>query len=87
MTVQQEDIMKSNLFHNDFLNNLIEFTEDKFFIIGKENDRNYWSGTVNQKWSTNNFQRVFTSLVDYLVVKEKTWDGMFLSLKNTSNKY
>ena len=30
-----------NLFQNDFLNNLIEFTGDKLFIIGKENDRNY----------------------------------------------
>ncbi len=45
-----------NLFQNDFLNNLIEFTGDKLFIIGKENDRNYWSGTVNQKFY-DNFQR------------------------------
>ncbi len=45
-----------NLFHNDFLNNLIEFTDDKLFIIGKENDRNYWSGTVGQKYY-DNFQR------------------------------
>ena len=47
---------ESNLFHNDFLNNLIEFTEDKLFIIGKENDKNYWSGTVGQKFY-DNFQR------------------------------
>lgn len=47
---------ESNLFHNDFLNNLIEFTDDKLFIIGKENDRNYWSGTVSQKYY-DNFQR------------------------------
>ena len=25
-------------------------TGDKFLILGKENDRNYWSGTVDQKW-------------------------------------
>ena len=45
-----------NLFQNDFLNNLIEFTGNKLFIIGKENDRNYWSGTVSQKFY-DNFQR------------------------------
>ena len=47
---------ESNLFHNDFLNNLIEFTDDKLFIIGKETDRSYWSGTVGQKYY-DNFQR------------------------------
>lgn len=41
---------ESNLFNNDFLKNLITDTNDKFFLIGKENDRNYWSGTVNPKW-------------------------------------
>jgi hypothetical protein len=43
---------ESNLFNNDFLKNVIERTNDKFLIIGKENDRNYWSGTVNSKWYT-----------------------------------
>ena len=41
---------ESNLFSNDFLKNLIEDTNDKFLLLGKENDRNYWSGTVNAKW-------------------------------------
>lgn len=41
---------ESNLFDNDFLKNLIEDTGNKFLILGKENDRNYWSGTVDQKW-------------------------------------
>ena len=47
---------ESNLFNNDFLKNLIEDTKDKFLILGKENDRNYWAGTVNQKWY-NEFDR------------------------------
>jgi len=41
---------ESTLFNNDFLKNVIEDTKDKFLILGKENVRNYWSGTVNAKW-------------------------------------
>ena len=41
---------ESTLFNNDFLKNLIVDTNDKFILLGKENDRNYWSGTVNPKW-------------------------------------
>jgi len=41
---------ESDLFNNDFLKHLIEDTGDKFMLWGKENDRNYWSGTVNPKW-------------------------------------
>jgi len=38
---------ESTIFNNKLLNNLLNFTDDKIFLIGKENDRNYWSGTVN----------------------------------------
>ena len=41
---------ESSLFQNDFLRNLIQDTGDKFMLLGKENDRNYWSGTVDPKW-------------------------------------
>jgi hypothetical protein len=41
---------ESSLFNNEFLKNLVEDTGDKFLILGKENDRNYWSGTVDRKW-------------------------------------
>ena len=34
------------------MKNLIVDTDDKFLIIGKENDRNFWSGTVDRKWYT-----------------------------------
>lgn len=40
---------ESSLFNNTFLNNLISKTGDKISIVGKENQRNYWSGTVDQK--------------------------------------
>lgn len=39
-----------SLFNNNFLNNLVEDTGDKFLLLGKENDRNFWSQTVDQKW-------------------------------------
>ena len=41
---------ESNLFNNNFLHNVIEDTGDKFLLLGKENDRNFWSGTVDRKW-------------------------------------
>jgi hypothetical protein len=37
----------STMFNNTMLDNLITFSEDKFVLIGKDNVRNYWSGTVN----------------------------------------
>ena len=43
---------ESNLFNNDFIKNVIEDTGDKFLLLGKENDRNYLSGTVDRKWYT-----------------------------------
>jgi hypothetical protein len=39
-----------SLFQNTFLKNLIDVTKDKFLIVAKENQRNYWSGTANPKW-------------------------------------
>jgi hypothetical protein len=44
---------ESNLFNNEMLHNLIKVTGDKFLIIGKENNVNFWSGTVNPKWYKN----------------------------------
>jgi hypothetical protein len=35
------------------LKNLIKKTKGKFIVIGKENQRNYWSGTVNPKHYIN----------------------------------
>lgn len=44
---QYRGYFESNLFRNNLLYNLINFAEDKFVLIGKENIRNYWSATVN----------------------------------------
>jgi len=44
---------ESNLFNNSFLENLIAETNDKFLFLGKENERNYWSGSVDPKWYIN----------------------------------
>jgi hypothetical protein len=39
-----------SLFNNHMLSNLIEKTGDKFLILGKDNQKHFWSGTVNSKW-------------------------------------
>jgi hypothetical protein len=52
-THPEQRYYESTLFNNNFLNNVIEDTGDKFLILGKENDRNYWSGTLDPKWYTN----------------------------------
>jgi hypothetical protein len=43
----------TNLFNNNFLNNLINFSEDKFVVVAKENVRNYWSGMVGNEHFKN----------------------------------
>ena len=43
---------ESSLFNDDFLNNLIEYSDNKFVIVAKENSRNYWEGTVDPKYYT-----------------------------------
>ena len=44
---------ESSLFNNKFLKNLIINTKDSISIIAKENDRNFWSQTVDKKHYTN----------------------------------
>jgi hypothetical protein len=44
---------ETSLFNDDFLTNLIEYSEDKFVMVDKENSRNYWEGTVDPKFYTN----------------------------------
>lgn len=45
----QRQYYESSLFNNIFLDNLIKKTNDKFIFVGKENVKNFWSGTVNPK--------------------------------------
>lgn len=41
------------LFNNVFLKNLISHSGEKFTLVAKDNQRNYWSGTVNPKHYIN----------------------------------
>ena len=49
-THPEQRYYECSLFNNDFLHNMIEDTGDKFLIIGKDNDRNFWSQTLDPKW-------------------------------------
>ena len=40
----------SPLFNNKFLSNLIKESDNKFFIIAKNNQDYFWSHTVDRKW-------------------------------------
>ena len=44
---------ESNLFDNFFLEKLLNISENKFLLVAKENQRNYWSGSVNEKHFKN----------------------------------
>jgi len=41
---------ESSLFNDKFLTNLLNYCEDKFVIVAKENSRNYWEGTVDNQY-------------------------------------
>ena len=43
---------ESTLFNDNFLTNLINYTDDKFVMVAKENSRNFWEGTVDPKFYT-----------------------------------
>jgi hypothetical protein len=45
-----EQNYESPLFNNTFLKNLTEFTSDKIVLCSKENQQNYWSGTLPEKY-------------------------------------
>jgi len=66
---------ESSLFNNNFLNNLVVNTEDKFTIIGKENDRNYWSGTVNPKHFFNH-DRSYHIIGGLFGGKKELWNNI-----------
>lgn len=41
------------LFNNKFLKNLVSKSGENFLILGKDNQKHFWSGTVSEKWYTN----------------------------------
>jgi hypothetical protein len=72
---------ESTIFNNDFLKNLIEDTQDKFLILGKENDRNYWSGTVNSKWYKE-YDRSIHIIGGLFGGHRDKWDEMVTTFEN-----
>ena len=73
--IHNSQYYESSLFNNNFLKNLIKKTENRFTILGKENDKNYWSGTVNPK-------HFFNYDISYHVIgglfggKKELWDNI-----------
>jgi hypothetical protein len=43
---------ESTLFNDKFLSNLINYSDNKFVMVAKENSRNFWEGTVDPKFYT-----------------------------------
>jgi len=72
---------ESSLFNNDFLKNVIEDTGDKFLLFGKENDRNYWSGTVDPKWYVN-FDRSIHIIGGMFGGHRDKWDNIVTTFEN-----
>ena len=72
---------ESTLFNNFFLQNLISDTNNKFLIIGKENDRNYWSGTVAPKWY-NNYDRSVHIIGGLFGGHKNNWDNVVNIFEN-----
>jgi hypothetical protein len=79
-----EKLFFSELYNNNFLSNLIKFSDEKFTIIGKENQRNYWSGTVNPKHF-----KIYDSTIHVIGGlfggKKEMWDLIVELFKNSVN--
>lgn len=81
----QRRYYESNLFQNDFLSGLNEFTGDKVFLIGKENDRNYWSGTVNRKYYTE-YDRSIHIIGGLFGGKKENWNWLVTTFEDYLQK-
>lgn len=72
------------LFNEDFLNNLINFTEDKIVVCAKENLNNYWSGTV-PSYYYNNYsmeRHIIGGFFGGLITNINTYCNLFLEYVN-----
>lgn len=47
--INASEYYTTNLFNNILLKNLVDFSENKFVVVAKENVRNYWSGMVGHE--------------------------------------
>lgn len=72
---------ESSLFNNKFLNNLISFTGEKVFLIGKDNVRNYWSGTVDPKWYKDYNQSIHI-IGGLFGGKKERWDELVTAFES-----
>lgn len=71
----------STLFNNLFLSNLIDFSDDRFLLLAKENSRNYWCGTVNQKWYKN-YENNLHIIGGLFGGKKDLWDNVVSIFEN-----
>lgn len=64
---------ESTLFNNKFLNNLIQYVNDKFVFVAKENERNYWEGTVSEEFY-NVYDRSVHIIGGFFGGKKEMWE-------------
>jgi hypothetical protein len=76
---------ESDLFNNKFIKNLIEFTGNKFFIIAKDNLRNFWAHTVNPKWYKE-FDMSLHIIGGLFGGKKELWDEYITDFENNLEK-
>ena len=64
---------ESSLFNDKFLTNLLNYCEDKFVIVAKENSRNYWEGTVDNQYY-NVYDNSVHIIGGFFGGKKELWD-------------
>jgi hypothetical protein len=64
---------ESTIFNEKFLDNLIDFAEDKFVIVAKENSRNYWEGTIDPKFY-NTYDNSVHIIGGFFGGKKELWE-------------
>lgn len=71
--IHNSQYYQSSLFNNVFLKNLLKVTDDKFSIIAKENDKYFWSQTVNPKHFFN-YDRSYHVIGGLFGGKKEMWN-------------
>lgn len=66
---------ESTLFNDNFLQNLINYIDNKFLLVAKENVRNYWEGTVDPKFYIN-FDSSVHIIGGFFGGKVELWENM-----------
>lgn len=71
---------ESSIFNNKFLENLVSYTGDKFFVITKDNVANFWAHPVNSKWYTNPDSRLHV-IGGIFGGKKELWDNLIVKME------